>query len=372
MDSILSRADNGKKRNRDAFQGSYSGRGTNRTGQWKQPDYRSQVSSQGTSSKSFSNTTSLLRCKDCGFRHRPGPCLRMTGACYNCGQRGHLARDCKQGPKDNAKDKEKQSTAGGRVFSLSTDKSTVGMVSGILSIDGRDVCVLFDTGATHSIVSENFEENLKPYERSTDFPLHITTPMGSSVCILGEFPNCPLFIGDRIREVTLLPMKMDHFDIILGMDWLSKHQVSIDCKAKQIVFGDVNEPEYVFQGVSPKKGTRVISAIKVKAMIWQGREGFLAALQDPEEVCLKLEDIHVVNEFPDVFPDELPGVPPEREVEFTIDLIPGASPISKAPYRMAPSEMKELKEQLEDLSNRGFIRPSVSPWGAPDFQRLFG
>ncbi|XP_024964873.1 uncharacterized protein LOC112505158, partial [Cynara cardunculus var. scolymus] len=172
--------------------------------------------------------------------------------------------------------------------------------------------------------------------------------MGSSICIFGQFPNCPLFIGDRIREVTLLPMKMDHFDIILGMDWLSKHRVTIDCKAKQIIFGHVNEPEYVFQGVSPEKGTRVISKVNVKAMVWQRCEG----------LCLKLEDIPVVNKFQDVFPDELPGVPPEREIEFTIDLVPRAASISKASYRMAPTEMKELKEQLEDLSNRGFIRPS--------------
>ena len=70
-------------------------------------------------------------------------------------------------------------------------------------------------------------------------------------------------------------------------------------------------------------------------------------------------------DFPDVFPEELPGLPPVREVEFNIELIPGAEPISKAPYRMAPIELKELKEQLQELLERGFICPSVSPWGAP-------
>nr|GFB88505.1 putative reverse transcriptase domain, aspartic peptidase domain protein [Tanacetum cinerariifolium] len=71
------------------------------------------------------------------------------------------------------------------------------------------------------------------------------------------------------------------------------------------------------------------------------------------------------SEFPDVFPDELPGIPPVREVEFNIELIPGAEPIFKSPYRMAPVELKELKDQLQELLERGFIRPSVSPWGAP-------
>ena len=80
---------------------------------------------------------------------------------------------------------------------------------------------------------------------------------------------------------------------------------------------------------------------------------------------LKLEDIPIIKDYPDVFPEDLPGLPPEREVEFTIDLAPGTALISKAPYRMAPLELKELKIQLQELLYKGFIRPSVSPWGAP-------
>ncbi|KAL2237726.1 UNVERIFIED_CONTAM: Transposon Ty3-G Gag-Pol polyprotein [Sesamum indicum] len=83
------------------------------------------------------------------------------------------------------------------------------------------------------------------------------------------------------------------------------------------------------------------------------------------KVSLGVLDVPVVREFPDVFPDELPGLPPHPEVDFEIDTIPGAAPISIAPYRMAPSELKELKKQLEELLDKGFIRPSISPWGAP-------
>ena len=76
-------------------------------------------------------------------------------------------------------------------------------------------------------------------------------------------------------------------------------------------------------------------------------------------------DVPVVSEFVDIFPDELPSLPPHREVEFGIDLVPGATPISKAPYRLSPAELKELKQQLQELTESGFIRPSTSPWGAP-------
>ena len=80
---------------------------------------------------------------------------------------------------------------------------------------------------------------------------------------------------------------------------------------------------------------------------------------------MKLDDIPVVREFPDVFPEDLPGIPLDKEIEFSIDLLPRTSPISKAPYRMTPTELKELKDQLQELLDKGFIRPSASPWGAP-------
>ena len=78
-----------------------------------------------------------------------------------------------------------------------------------------------------------------------------------------------------------------------------------------------------------------------------------------------LEDVPVVRDFPDVFPDDLPGLPPKREIDFPIDLVPGTTPISLPPYRMAPAELKELKTQLQELVDRGFIRPSISLSGAP-------
>ncbi|GJX02210.1 hypothetical protein Tco_0186123 [Tanacetum coccineum] len=99
--------------------------------------------------------------------------------------------------------------------------------------------------------------------------------------------------------------------------------------------------------------------------ISRGCQVFIAQVMEKKSDDKRLEDIPVVREFPEVFPEDLPGLPPVRQVEFQIDLIPGAAPVARAPYRLAPSEMQELSNQLQELADRGFIRPSTSPWGAP-------
>ncbi|XP_057248323.1 uncharacterized protein LOC130590272 [Beta vulgaris subsp. vulgaris] len=105
--------------------------------------------------------------------------------------------------------------------------------------------------------------------------------------------------------------------------------------------------------------------MQFKNCIRKGYPLYLCSIQKLEEEEERMENIPVVNEFQDVFPEEIPGMPPIREVEFIVDLMPGTGPISKAPYRMAPAEMNELKTQLEELLEKGYVRPSVSPWGAP-------
>ncbi|GJR62638.1 reverse transcriptase [Tanacetum coccineum] len=181
----------------------------------------------------------------------------------------------------------------------------------------------------------------------------ISTPMKNHMLIDHEYVNCPLRFDDRIRPVNLLPIHMFDFDVILGMDWLASHRATIDCYARTVIFGNVRQPEFVYHGSSPLKSVKLISAMKARSVMD-------TSLESPN-----IENLSVVREFADVFPDELPGLPPAREIEFGIELIPGAEPISKAPYRMAPVELKELKEQLQEMLENGFIRPSVSPWGAP-------
>ncbi|XP_074328441.1 uncharacterized protein LOC141666349 [Apium graveolens] len=142
-------------------------------------------------------------------------------------------------------------------------------------------------------------------------------------------------------------MEMHDFDIILGMDWLSEHRATIDCQGKRVIFGDADKPEFVYQGSQPKGDVKLISALKASKLLSKGCDGYLNFVKDTSKDEPHIEDYPIVKEYEDVFPDELPGLPPHREVEFTIELVPGAEPISKAPYRMAPLELQELKEGIE-------------------------
>ncbi|GJR66696.1 putative reverse transcriptase domain-containing protein [Tanacetum coccineum] len=135
-------------------------------------------------------------------------------------------------------------------------------------------------------------------------------------------------------KIDLMPIKLGSFDVVIGMDWLSKYHARIICDEK-VIHILINGENLIIRVMEKKSDEK------------------------------RLEDIPIVREFPEVFPEDLHGLPPVRQVEFQIDLIPGATPVARAPYRLAPSEMQELSTQLQELADRGFIRPSTSPWGAP-------
>ncbi|GKC06140.1 putative reverse transcriptase domain-containing protein [Tanacetum coccineum] len=218
-------------------------------------------------------------------------------------------------------------------------------------------------GATHSIISTTFAKKLNMTPTPLIERIIISTPMKNHMLIDHEYVNCPLRFDDRIRPANLLPIHMLDFDVILGMDWLASHRATIDCYARTVIFGNVRQPEFVYHGSSPLKSVKLISAMKARTLISSGAN-FLALLWTHLWRVLILKIFLLfVNSL--MFFPMTPGLPPAREIEFGIELIPGAEPISKAPYRMAPVELKELKEQLQEMLENGFIRPSVSPWGAP-------
>nr|GEZ83453.1 putative reverse transcriptase domain-containing protein [Tanacetum cinerariifolium] len=184
--------------------------------------------------------------------------------------------------------------------------------------------------------------------------------------------GCTLNFMNHLFNIDLMPVPLDSFNIIIGMDWLTKYHGVIICDEKiiRVPFG---REMLIFQGnrdnQREESRLNIISCIKAQRYLSKGCDVFLAHLTTKEAKDKseekRLEDVPIVKNFPEVFPEDLPGIPPARQVEFQIDLVPGAALVARAPYRLAPSEMKELAEQLQELFDKGFIIPSSSPWGAP-------
>ena len=163
----------------------------------------------------------------------------------------------------------------------------------------------------------------------------------------------------------MIALPFSEFDLILGMDWLSKHRAIIDYDKKIAVLRCSDQSEVIVHGVRSGPMSNVISIMQARRLLRKGCEAFLALVLDSKRGQIELENILVVKDFSDVFPEELPSIPPEREVDSSIEILPGTIPTSRESYRMAPTELKELKIQLQELLDKGFIQPSVSPWGAP-------
>ncbi|GKE67067.1 putative reverse transcriptase domain-containing protein [Tanacetum coccineum] len=167
-------------------------------------------------------------------------------------------------------------------------------------------------------------------------------------------------------------IELSSFDAIIGIDWLAKYQAVI-VRAEKIVRIPWGSKTLIIHGDGSNQGNvmrlNIILSTKTQKYMQKGFPIFLAhvtakEVEDKSEKK-RLEDVPMVRDFPEVFPKDLPGLPPTRQVEFQIDLVPGAAPVAQAPYRLAPSEMKGLSEQLKELSDKGFIRPNSLPWGAP-------
>ncbi|GJV47945.1 putative reverse transcriptase domain-containing protein [Tanacetum coccineum] len=196
------------------------------------------------------------------------------------------------------------------------------VVTGTFLLNNRYASVLFDSGSDRSFVNTRFSSLLDiksiKIEDSYEVELVDGRVVSTNIVLIG----CTLSLVNHIFEIDLMPINLGTFDIIIGMDWLVKY-------------------------------------------VEQGCHLFLAHVTESMSKEKRIEDVPVIRDFPKVFPEELPGIPPPRQVEFQIDLVPGAAPVARAPYRLAPSEMKELSVQLQELLEKGFIHPSSSPWGAP-------
>jgi hypothetical protein len=211
------------------------------------------------------------------------------------------------------------------------------VLTGIFSVLNYPAIILFDFGASHSFIGTKFSAKCQLPFHHTNGGITISTP-GGRVATYQINRHVPLKLGSFIFKTTLLIMRLDSVDIILGTDWLSRHHAVIDVAARAKEIHSPLDGEITLY--LPDQGCT--------------RSCAFTMIESP------VEKIPVVCDYPDVFPNELPGMPPNRDIEFAIELQPGTAPISKRPYRMPSAELAELKKQLQELLDKGFIRPSTS------------
>ena len=173
--------------------------------------------------------------------------------------------------------------------------------------------------------------------------------------------DCELEISRTLLTVDLRIMDMSEFDVILGMDWLTAYKVVIDYERRRITAYTQDGTRVVFQGDKHDILPQTVYESRCQGQL----AGWLASLTLEDDKRPDLDLPRLVGEYVDVFPDELHGLPPQRVVDFGIEVHPSTSPISMTPHKMAPVELQELRVQLHELLDKGFIRPSTSPWGAP-------
>ena len=245
------------------------------------------------------------------------------------------------------------------------DQNAPKVIAGIFSLYDIEMHALIDPGSTHSYVCMEQVFDKVPVMDKLAYDMHVTSLLGHIVSLNSVYINCPIVIQAREFLTDLITLSFREFDLILGMDWLTKHQAIVDCGQKTVVLRCSDHSEVIIQGIRSSIMSNVISAMQARRFIRKGYEAFFALILDSKRGQVDVEKISVVKEFPDVFPEELPGIPLEREVDLSIEIVPRTAPMSRAPYRMAPIELKELKVQLQELLDKGFVQPSVSPWGAP-------
>nr|GEV95827.1 reverse transcriptase domain-containing protein [Tanacetum cinerariifolium] len=259
--------------------------------------------------------------------------------CYECGVQGHYKKDF---PKLRNKNQENQAgndNAVARAYAMDTagTNPNSNVVMGTFLLNNPYALILFDTGADRSFMSTAFSSLIDIVSTTLDHGYDVELADGKIIEVNTLIKGCTLNFLNHPFNIDLIPVELGSFDVIIGMDWLTKYHIVIVCDEKlvRVPFGN---KILIFRsdGSNNRHESRlnIISCTKTQKYLLKGCQ-------------------------------DLPGIPPARQVEFQIDLVLGVAPVARALYRLASSEMKELSEQLQELSDKGFIRPSSLPWRAP-------
>ena len=211
------------------------------------------------------------------------------------------------------------------------DTDAPDVIVGNFTIFDTIMHALIDQGSTHSYICSDIP-NLGKFPRSeTKYDILVMNPLGHSVIVNRVYRDCPIKIGEYEFLGDLIELFFREFDVKLGMDWLSRHQAIFDCRMKRVTLRTPNEDEVTFIGERSNHLSNVIFAATARKMVRKGCEACLAYVIDTVKARPSVSDIPTVSDFPDVFPEELPGLPPHREIEFSIEVKLGATPASITP-----------------------------------------
>nr|GEW98426.1 hypothetical protein [Tanacetum cinerariifolium] len=345
-------------------------------------------------------TENLPLCTKCNYHHT-GQCARKCNNCkkyghatrdypvnvnnnnnnnnrvqsidtyFECGEPGHLNKNFPKlknngNANENGRAQRKAYVLGGGDSNPETNT-----VTGTFLLNNHYALILSDTGADRSFVSTAFSDLLNIAPTALDNHYDIKLADGKIIGVNTILRGCTLDFLNHPFNIDLIPVPLGSFNVIIGMDWLREYHTVIVCDQK-IVHVPFGNETLIFQGKRNdqvhESRLNIILCVKAPKCLSKGCDVVLAHVTTKEardkSEGKRLEDVPIVRDFPEVFPKDLSGILPARQVEFQIDLVPGVAPIARAPYRLAPAEMKKLTNQLQELSYKGFIRPSSSPWGA--------
>ncbi|GJW91159.1 putative reverse transcriptase domain-containing protein [Tanacetum coccineum] len=289
---------------------------------------------------------SYPKCTKCNTHHIEGGSCRV---CFNCQRPGHFAKDFREPkrafPVNTIRMNHNQRVCYecGSPDHLNSTCPKLGRAPGQA---GNQLAIEGNRGSRNNgnaVRGRAYNVNVNADEASRD--PNVVTADGKRVEVNRVICDCKLELGNSLFTIDLIPLGHGSFDVIVGMDWLSRNKAVIVCHEKMVEI--------------PLEGGEALRVHGERAL------GLDKTLMNANVGEPKMNEIPVVREFSDVFPEDLSGLPPQRQVEFRIELVAGAAPVARSPYRLAPSEMQELSGQLQELQDKGFIRPSHSPWGAP-------